>query len=466
MLEYSEINDFYKMEEIKPEVVTHGKALTQTESSGASSLPFHQGTVRIDPESNETSQQRDQVVVPPWLRNLLQNGFYKQQSSSFSSTAVLVSNIHHESQELPVVVGVKLKGCSFFRVRKERYGLIKRPPILRQQVEEVPKLSEPPFKIMPRPVKTEDNPIKFVSLPLMKAPPVKSSPPAKITPPVKTEPPITIPPAIRGLPEPVKIVYPIMKTIPRALKTAIVPEGEIKEEVTESSSGTSEATEAPPIVIVARDMVENAVLPKPIFSVLTRKERFFLFCVLSMIDNSSVIDHKLPEEDLLKEVNDRLDLLNKQHKRKDDRLRWFYKRFIRFLLLKHTGYRPTKQYRACEFNSTIVNIFFKSAARIPENICNTTFASKKRLLTMFRNSPEFTQAAASFIENDLMKDHLEESNYLFNRLFKVFHDHYHDGIALVHLAKRFYPEEYLRLPWRTGEVVETIKLLQTILKLV
>ena len=212
-------------------------------------------------------------------------------------------------------------------------------------------------------------------------------------------------------------------------------------------------------------MVEHATMPKALFVQLPKKDKYFVYCVLSIIDDSQLINPELPLDDVLTSINERLFQLNNLNKRKDDRLRWFYKRFIRFLLIKHTDYKPTKQYRGQDYNQIISEIYFGREGKAPADICNTTYASKKRLLTLFQASKLFAQAAAAFIRNELMGEHLTESSYLYGRIHKIFDANYTPQADLHSLTRRFSNEEYLRLPWRNWEVVETVKLLHSILRL-
>lgn len=344
----------------------------------------------------------EKVTGLPWLTSDFILRSISKQGSNLGHPNRLGQSIHNQSQEIPKIIGVKLKSCSFFRVRKERYGLIKRPPIREKEACE------------------------------------KKKPEEKVIVAIKKfEPPPQLPPQVvqENPPSPISVDSPESEPVNKD------------------------------IIGVVRDMIEHAKLPSQQFLNLSDKDKCFIFCVISIFDNETFLKLDMPPDQLITTINEKLQTHVTQHKRKDDRLRWFYKRFIRFLLRKHTEYRPTKQYKAQDFNSIIAEIYFGSEEKPPENLCNTTFASKKRLLTLFRTSKLFAQAAAAFIRNELMDEHHNETNTLYIRMYKIFEQGYYPNVEIKSLMTKFSKDEYLRLPWRNCEVVETVKFLHSILRL-
>ena len=116
---------------------------------------------------------------------------------------------------------------------------------------------------------------------------------------------------------------------------------------------------------------------------------------LVYIINKSRVSTCLERDEFAKAVNSAL--CRRGQKRKDAQLRFVYKRAIKILMSKVTGYIANKTYHMEAFAEDFVRYYFPAlpkaedycSAGSKEEVMDTSFASKRKILRLFALSPVF-----------------------------------------------------------------------------
>lgn len=249
----------------------------------------------------------------------------------------------------------------------------------------------------------------------------------------------------------------------RELYMALAPESErqlisiLDKAETNSRSTTADSTpQTPPmkptLSEVAASMVENHHLNVAKYGELSDFDKHYLLNIL-FIKNKSTVDLSLSSEDFVVAVNQAIG--SAKEKRNDDRLRFIYKRAIKYLLAKRSDYTANKLHKMDDFKDPMVQYYFPANPEITAEIMDTSFASKKKILKFFKMSPAFKKDFLEFANSELKT--------LYNRYSRETYQNMHKHLVLRYQKKEcnkvspdILMKAFKRLPWRCADIQSTI----------
>lgn len=207
---------------------------------------------------------------------------------------------------------------------------------------------------------------------------------------------------------------------------------------------------------LAINMIENHKLTPIKFGELSEFDKVYLANIV-FIRNKAKVDPSLSNEEFIEAIN--LNLGELKEKRNDDRLRFIYKRAIKYLLAKTSDYMANKLHKMEDFKEPFIEYYFQGhpdKQKITAEVMDTSFASRKKLLKFFKLSVTFKQDFLDFANNHMQKMYLKYTKETYESMQK-------------HLAIRLSKKDcaktdvdtlmktFKRLPWRCADVQSTIE---------
>lgn len=113
-------------------------------------------------------------------------------------------------------------------------------------------------------------------------------------------------------------------------------------------------------------------------------------------------------------------LRTNKEKRKDDRLRFIYKRAIKVLLSKVSNYHANKTHRMEDYRDQFLEHYFADSMSLNSDALNTTFASNKKLSKLFRSSPLFKKDFINHALNDIVDYYSKYSLGMYLKMHEFF----------------------------------------------
>ena len=207
---------------------------------------------------------------------------------------------------------------------------------------------------------------------------------------------------------------------------------------------------------LAINMIESHKLTLAKYGDLTDFDKVYLANIV-YIRNKAKIDPALSTEDFVVAINSNLGEL--KEKRNDDRLRFIYKRAIKYLLGKTSEYTANKLHKMDDFKEPFINYYFPSQPdkeALTAEVMDTSFASRKKLLKFFKLSLTFKQDFLEFAASQMQQ--------MYYKYTKETYDSMHKHLALRHSKKECGKQDvdtllktFKRLPWRLADVQSTIE---------
>lgn len=136
---------------------------------------------------------------------------------------------------------------------------------------------------------------------------------------------------------------------------------------------------------------------------------------LMLIKKGKSIDWNTPSDQFVRETNNLLS--QNRERRKDDRLRFIYKRAIKFLLAKCTDYQSNKSFRMEDFTEQFIKYYFGKKNNINHDVLDTSYASCKKLKLYFTHSLVFKR---DFIDHALDQIMSEYTAYTADQYYKMY----------------------------------------------
>jgi hypothetical protein len=206
------------------------------------------------------------------------------------------------------------------------------------------------------------------------------------------------------------------------------------------------------VVEIAYHMIENNKLAVKHSDSVSFEDKVYLSNIVNIRNPVLLVDPTLEIGRFVQEVNKNLG--EPQDKRNDDRLRWIFKRAIKFFLCHYTKYRPNKLFRREDYMPTLTKRYFPKNPEMEDDMLNSTFASKKKLMKMFSYSPLFKKDFMEFANNRIESLFHEES-------MKHYAEMHREVIETINKDATAYKKGFLkatnkRLDWRSSDVKHTI----------
>lgn len=207
---------------------------------------------------------------------------------------------------------------------------------------------------------------------------------------------------------------------------------------------------------LAINMIENHKLTLLKFGELSDFDKVYLSNIV-FIRNKAKIDPSLTTEEFVEAINSNLGEL--KEKRNDDRLRFIYKRAIKYLLGKTSEYTANKLHKMEDFKDPFIDHYFPNhldKESITAEVMDTSFASRKKLLKFFKLSVTFKQDFLEFANTQMQKMYLKYTKETYEGMQK--------HLALRHSKKECGKTDidtlvktFKRLPWRCADVQSTVE---------
>lgn len=191
-------------------------------------------------------------------------------------------------------------------------------------------------------------------------------------------------------------------------------------------------------------------------STLESLEKMFL-CNILFLKNGAKVSHELDTADFVAKINENLG--DSKTKRNDDRLRFVYKRAIKWLLQKCSGYEANKLHRMQDYELDLVNHYFPKHVDIRNELMDTSFASKKKLQKLFRLSPQFKEDFIWFTEYQMESFYTKYTLETYAAMLKILQAKFVKG---EDMPQDFLFKHYKRLPWRADDVKSTVRQIITL----
>jgi len=222
----------------------------------------------------------------------------------------------------------------------------------------------------------------------------------------------------------------------------------ISNSTTESSKNAKETKTT--IVDVAIRMIEECKLSIVEYGFLTSSDKLFLANIV-YIQNGIVLDTTLSSDDFSMQVNTALTVI--KGKRNDDRLRFVYKRCIKFMLSQCSSYTANKLHKMENYGDSLIKKYFSDNESIGKEAMDTSFASKKKLTKLFHTSLAFKQDFMAYSRTVLKKYYAKYTEDLYNTMYKEIMSMINRGLDVTPTTLS---NNYKRLPWRATDVQSTV----------
>lgn len=225
----------------------------------------------------------------------------------------------------------------------------------------------------------------------------------------------------------------------------------------------SKAAKEADIITTAYSMIENCKLDiKPLKGKLSFEDKVYISNILNVLLPKVYINPDLPDDKYVTEINENLKDSQPEEKRNDDKMRWVFKRAIRYFLCTYTDYEPNKLHRREDNMDTLTARFFPKNKEMEKELLNSSFASKKKLTKMFELSPifkkeflEFTNVKLTELYKTEVIEHFEKMRTLVNEILENEPNAWKSGFLKNH---------HKRLYWRNEDVVKTIEQINKLVK--
>lgn len=224
-------------------------------------------------------------------------------------------------------------------------------------------------------------------------------------------------------------------------------------EVRSSSTNADSAPhiEQQTVVDLVIRMIEEGRLSTAEYGFLNATDKLYIANILQ-VRNGTCPSPSLDNDDFVDAVNHALSII--KEKRNDDRLRFVYKRAVKYMLSHCSSYTANKLHRMQDFQESLAQKYFKNQPELAKEAMDTSFASKKKLSKLFMASASFKADFLSFSRGALNHFYSKYTSEVFNNMHKQ---------LLALLAKDSnqgvdaLAPHFKRLPWRSSEVQQTVQ---------
>ena len=224
----------------------------------------------------------------------------------------------------------------------------------------------------------------------------------------------------------------------------------------DTDTGSLSQADTRDIACLAMEMIENNKLVVSRYGELSEFDRRYLANVI-YIRNKAHIDTSLSNQEFVKLINSNLGQI--KEKRNDDRLRFIYKRAIKYLLAKTSNYTANKLHKMDNFKDRLIAYYFPDLVdnKLVENdLMDTSFASKKKLLKLFRLSSSFKYDFLNFAKFQIQDIYKKYTTETYQSMYKHLRlKHIKTESRELEIDTLF--KNFKRLPWRFSDIQSTVE---------
>ena len=225
------------------------------------------------------------------------------------------------------------------------------------------------------------------------------------------------------------------------------------EVVEQSKLDWSNAVNRSLIQVAIRTIEENILKISDYLGEFGQFERLFIANILQ-IKLGSTANWAASNEDFVTEVNALLD--NHREKRKDDCLRFVYKRAIKFLLTRCTGYKANKNHTMEDFSDRFISYYFGAKDGANFDILDTSYASRKKIKKYCQLSQSFKTDFFEVALEQIMTEYDSYKKDHYTKMFAFFTIEVQWGTS----NEKILFSKFKRLPWRKADLQMSVNLVQ------
>lgn len=203
---------------------------------------------------------------------------------------------------------------------------------------------------------------------------------------------------------------------------------------------------------LAYRMLHNNKLEVPLNISLSLKDKLYLANIVSVRNPDADILPQLETDSFIEAVNEQM--CSSPNRRNDDKLRWLFKRTLRYFLCKYTNYLPNRSCKREIFMPILLKRFFPNNPEFESELLNSTFASKRKLRRIFSISPLFKQELIDYVENDLEIQCDRELKKRFVDLYQIIETFLDQNPDV--LSTKIFIQLKKRIDWNRNDVKEAI----------
>jgi hypothetical protein len=207
------------------------------------------------------------------------------------------------------------------------------------------------------------------------------------------------------------------------------------------------------IKVAVRMNEENVLKISDYSSDFSQFERLFISNILQIKKGSSV-NWDLPNDQFVKEVNNLLS--QNRERRKDDRLRFIYKRAIKCLLAQCTDYHSNKSYRMEDFTDQFIRHYFGKKNNINHDVLDTSYASCKKLKLYFGQSMAFKKDFIGLALNKIMDEYKAYTEDQYHKMFSMLKSY----LECSKPSDRILLTKFKRIPWSASDIQMSVTLIE------
>lgn len=212
------------------------------------------------------------------------------------------------------------------------------------------------------------------------------------------------------------------------------------------------------IQLVTRMGNENALNITDYNGVFGLEEKTLIANLIFIKCPKSEIAPTLDTENFIKQVNKVL--RDKKDKRKDDQLRFVYKKAIRNMLSNATEYAPSKSAKMEDYTDRFLKFYFPEKTDRNKDVLDTSYASVKRIKTYFHDSPMFKQHFLDTCLKVVVKEYVRYTEETYTKMHEVMTEHMRASTDDQKYRVDVLRTRYKRIPWSCLDIIDSINLIK------
>lgn len=154
----------------------------------------------------------------------------------------------------------------------------------------------------------------------------------------------------------------------------------------------------------------------------------------------------------VQEINNNLS--QAKEKRNDDRLRFIYKRTIKQMLMDCSKYIANKLHRMNDFEGDFQKLYFPHSEYAAREALDTSYASKKKLIKLFKESEAFKKDFLQYTLERVGQDYERSSRESYSSMLNYLKETLAKSATSDSTTLK---KNFKRLPWRQHDVQSTIQ---------
>jgi hypothetical protein len=184
-----------------------------------------------------------------------------------------------------------------------------------------------------------------------------------------------------------------------------------------------------------------------------RVEKLFISNLI-YIKRGVGVDITLETEIFVDNVNK--ELKKAKEKRKDDRLRFIYKRAIKLMLSKCTKYLASKSFKMEDFTDEFIKHYFGKKNNHNQDVLDTSYASCKKLKQYFLQSHSFKKDFVEHALDQIFTEYVAYSIDIHSKMHKLLVEQAGNEAH----SERLLFQKFKRIPWSSKDIQVSMQMIR------